>query len=203
VEPARNIARIAEADGVPTVGEFFCEATARSLRAAHGEAAAIVGRHVFAHVDDLHDFLRGIDLLLAPDGVVIIEVPYLGDLLEKLEFDTIYHEHLSYFSLAPVRRLAAMHGLALVDVERVALHGGSMILSLRRTSRDEPSSERLARMLQEEETRALGSPATFASFASGVARWKDGFEAFVDELARGDVRLAGYGAAAKASTLLN
>lgn len=204
VEPARNIARMAEADGVPTVPEFFCEATGRGLRAEHGTAAAIVGRHVFAHVDDLHDFLRGVDLLLAPDGVLVIEVPYLGDLLEKLEFDTVYHEHLSYFSLAPVRRLAAMHDLELVDVERIALHGGSMILYLRRASIGEPGSARLLGMWRDEEARALGDPAILAAFAAAVVQWKHEFEACVAGLARGPhVRLAGYGAAAKANTLLN
>lgn len=203
VEPARNIARIAEEEGVPTVAEFFHEAMAGTIRAEHGEAAAIVGRHVFAHVDDVHDFLRGVRRLLAPDGVLVVEVPYLGDLLDKLEFDTVYHEHLSYFSLAPIRRLAAQHELELVDVERIALHGGSMILYLRRASASEPLSARLDVMWRDEQARRLGDPATLDAFAAAVARWKEEFQAFVSRLVRPGVRLAGYGAAAKANTLLN
>src|SRR4051794_25269815 len=96
VEPARNIAAIAERDGVPTVPEFFEPATARAIRASNGPAAAIIGRHVFAHVDDVHAFFDAVDALLTDDGVFIVEVPYLADFLDHLEFDTVYHEHLSY-----------------------------------------------------------------------------------------------------------
>ena len=131
VEPARNIAAIAEQDGVPTIAEFFNPASARTVLAEHGQAAGILGRHVFAHVDDVHSFFEGVDACLAPDGVFVIEVPYLGDFLEKREFDTIYHEHLSYVSLEPMMRLSKMHGFELVDVERAALHGHDRLLVLR------------------------------------------------------------------------
>ena len=202
VEPARNIAAIAEADGVPTVAEFFDVATARAVRKDHGPARAILGRHVFAHVDDVQGFFEGVDAALAPDGVFIIEVPYLPDLLEKLEFDTIYHEHLSYIALEPMQRLCAMHGFDLVDVERVALHGGSIVLHMRRAGVGAPSA-RLRQMLEAERALTLTEPAGMVTFAGRVAAWKAQFEALIDDVARAGGRLIGYGAAAKANTLLN
>ena len=203
VEPARNIAAIAETDGVPTVAEFFDEALARTLDATYGGAAGIIGRHVFAHVDDLHGFLEGVRGFLAKDGVFIIEVPYLGNLLENLEFDTIYHEHLSYFSLEPARRLCELHGLRLVDVERVGLHGGSVILHIRPAAVGSGLSERLDRMLAEERSLRLSGPARLATFVRNVRRWKDRFEGLVGEVVRSGGVLIGYGAAAKANTMLN
>jgi novobiocin biosynthesis protein NovU/D-mycarose 3-C-methyltransferase len=201
VEPALNVAAIAQAAGVPTVPEFFNESTAMAVRAEHGEAAAILGRHVFAHVDDVHDFLRGVDRVLARDGVLLLEVPYFGELVDKLEFDTVYHEHLSYFAIAPVARLCADHGLSLVDVEPVDLHGGSVIFHIQRGTR--PPSARMERMLAEERARRLLAPETLDAFVTKLAAWKARFEALVaDTVARGG-RLIGYGAAAKANTLLN
>lgn len=201
VEPARNIAAIAEAAGIPTVPEFFNEATATAVRERHGVADIILARHVFAHVNDVHDFLRGVERLLAPEGVLIIEVPYFGELIENLEFDTIYHEHLSYFALAPVERLCADHGLGLVDVEPVGLHGGSVILHIRRGRR--PASARLERMRADERAHAVLAPTTLRAFAGRMAAWKDRFEDLVKRTAANGGRLIGYGAAAKANTLLN
>ena len=201
VEPALNVAAIAEAAGVPTVPEFFTEATATTVRAEQGEAAAILGRHVFAHVDDVHDFLRGVERLLARDGVLLLEVPYFGELIEKLEFDTVYHEHLSYFSIAPVARLCADHGLSLVDVEPVDLHGGSVIFHIQRGRR--APTARMEQMLADERTRGLHEPATLDAFVTKLAAWKGRFEALVAETVARGGRLIGYGAAAKANTLLN
>jgi SAM-dependent methyltransferase len=201
VEPARNIASIAEAAGVPTIAEFFTEQTAAVVRERQGAAAGILGRHVFAHVDDVHDFLRGVDQLLAPDGVLVIEVPYLGELIDQLEFDTIYHEHLSYFALAPVARLCRDHGLTLVDVEPVRLHGGSVILHIRRGRR--AASARLQAMVEAERRRGLLEPAALRAFAERVTAWKSRFEALVAQVMASGGRLIGYGAAAKANTLLN
>lgn len=203
IEPATNIAAVAEADGIPTVAEFFTAATARDIRASRGAASLILGRHVFAHVDDVHDFLEGVGYLLRDDGVFVIEVPYVVDLLEHLEFDTIYHEHLSYIGLGPMSRLAAQHGLSLVDVERVALHGGSIILHMRRTTAATQPSDRLTSMLAHETDLGLADPDRLAAFASRVGQWKTRFEALISELTASGATLVGYGAAAKANTLLN
>lgn len=203
VEPARNIAALAEAEGIPTVGEFFTEDMAKALLERNGEAAGIIGRHVFAHVDDVHDFLRGASRLLSREGVLIIEVPYLGDLIDKLEFDTVYHEHLSYFSLGPIELLCNIHDLSVVDVERVGLHGGSMILHIRKVGGWDGGTRRLELMRGEERSRALADPRALEKFARDVEIWRGQFEELVRDLVRSGGRLAGYGAAAKANTLLN
>jgi len=203
VEPALNIAEMAERNGVPTVPEFFTEETARGQRERAGAAAAIVARHVFAHVDNVHDFLRGVSTLLATDGVLIIEVPYLGELIAKLEFDTIYHEHLSYISLRPIVRLCEERGLRLVDVEPVDLHGGSVLLHICRRESGRRPSDAVAAMVREEEACGLSSPRVLAAFAGRVHAWKVRFEEAIAGLRRSGADLIGYGAAAKANTLLN
>jgi novobiocin biosynthesis protein NovU/D-mycarose 3-C-methyltransferase len=202
IEPARNIAALASAAGIETVPEFFDESLGRTL-APRGRAAGILARHVVAHVDDLRGLLRGIDHVLAPDGVFVLEVPYLGDLLAEREFDTIYHEHLSYFALRPLDRLCADLGFAIVDVERVGLHGGSIIVSMRRGGAGATPSPRVTAMREDEARRGFDAPAALAAFAAAVAAWKTRFTRFVEALAVNGAVLAGYGAAAKANTLLN
>jgi SAM-dependent methyltransferase len=202
VEPARNIAEMANAAGIPTIPEFFNPETAETVVSEHGRASAILGRHVFAHVDDVHAFLDGVKRCLADDGVFLIEVPYLGDLLENLEFDTIYHEHLSYISLGAMEHLCRQHGLELVDVERIPLHGGSIVLHMRRKELATKPSERLVAMLEQERAQRLTDPARLATFASDVQDWKLKFDALIDRLQAEGSSLIGYGAAAKANTLL-
>jgi novobiocin biosynthesis protein NovU/D-mycarose 3-C-methyltransferase len=126
VEPARNIAAIARQAGVETIEEFFGAASARDIRSRFGPARAVIGNNVLAHVDDTQDFLRGGAELIADDGLVITEVPYLGDFVDRLEYDTVYHEHLCYFSVTALMRLAEETGLRIVRVERHAVHGGSI-----------------------------------------------------------------------------
>jgi novobiocin biosynthesis protein NovU/D-mycarose 3-C-methyltransferase len=203
IEPALNIAALAEADGVPTVAEFFTERAADRLRGDHGAAGAILARHVFAHVDDVHDFLRGVDRLLAPDGVLILEVHYVGALLRHLEFDTIYHEHLSYFALGPMERLAADHGFLVTDAEVIPMHGGSLLVSLQRKGAAAVATPAVEQLRRDEAARAVGAPNTLAAFARDVATWKERFEALIADLAGGGAVLAAYGAAAKGNTLLN
>ena len=203
IEPARNIAAMAEADGVSTVAEFFSAATAKQVAAAHGRAIGILARHVFAHVNDVHDFLEGVSVLLDDEGVFVIEMSYLGPMLSQLEFDSIYHEHLSYFSLAPLIRLCREHGLDLVDAEPITLHGGSMLFYVRRPGRGIIRSRRLEQLLEEEQRMALTSPQTLTRFGESVRRWRDDFTSWMGELQQGGARFIGYGAAAKANTLLN
>jgi SAM-dependent methyltransferase len=202
VEPARNIAAIANAAGIPTMPEFFNLASAQVVLREHGRAAAILGRHVFAHVDDVHEFLEAAKVCLADDGVFLIEVPYLGDFLAKLEFDTIYHEHLSYISLGAMDHLCRAHEMALVDVEPISLHGGSVVIHMRRRALGAAPSERLVRMLQQERESGLTKPSRLAKFAADVRSWKARFESLMQKLQREGASLIGYGAAAKANTLM-
>jgi novobiocin biosynthesis protein NovU/D-mycarose 3-C-methyltransferase len=203
VEPARNIAAVANAHGVPTVEEFFSSQTAGTIAREGKPAKVILGRHVFAHLDDLHDFFEGVDRLLADDGVVLIEVPYLGTLIDGLEFDTIYHEHLSYVALQPMQAVCARHGFEVVDAESVPLHGGSVLFAIQRTGSGRPPSERVARLARQEQQRRLTQAPTLQRFARRVTEWKQRFEACLEQLERSGAGLVGYGAAAKANTLLN
>lgn len=202
VEPAGNVAAIAQAAGIPTERAFFTEESGRRLAAREGRAACLLARHVFAHVDDLDDFLRGVLSVLSDEGILVIEVPYLGALVDNLEFDTVYHEHLSYFALAPLDRLFARHEMEVIDVEQVGLHGGSMILHIARTDRA-PIHDRVGRMREEERLRRLTDGSTLALLAGRVRRWKEQFEDFVADIVRARGMFVGYGAAAKANTLLN
>ena len=201
VEPARNIAALAEKDGVPTVPEFFNAQTARQIRGRHGKARGLLGRHVFAHIDDVHDFFHGVERLLADDGVAMIEVPYLRNLIANLEFDTIYHEHLSYIGLLPIAKLCRAHGWSLFDADEISLHGGSIILHMRRGQ--VPVTERLERLLTEEEAMGLASPEHLQEFGRRVLAWKRRWSDFIAGLANDGASIVGYGAAAKGSTLLN
>jgi SAM-dependent methyltransferase len=203
IEPARNIAAIAVRAGIPTIPEFFNKDAAKALLAQHGRAAAIFGRHVFAHVDDVHEFLEAVRLCLAEDGVFLIEVPYLGDFLDHLEFDTVYHEHLSYISLGAMDHLCRQHDMELADVEQISLHGGSIVLHMRRKGHAGKPSERLTRLQEQERRSDLSNPRRLQKFAADVKNWKQRFEALIDSLQRSGATLVGYGAAAKANTLLN
>ena len=203
VEPAKNIAALAQADGIPTVAEFFNEATARDLLAQYGQASGIIARHVFAHVDDVHGFLEGARHVLRPDGVLIIEAPYFGDLLQQREFDTIYHEHLSYLAFRPMQRLCDLHGLRIIHVDRIGLHGGSAIFHIVRSEQKVARSASLEEFLLQEERDQITSPERLGLFVREVQAWKSQFTELLQSIDRSGGVLAGYGAAAKANTLLN
>jgi hypothetical protein len=158
---------------------------------------------VFAHVDNVHEFLEAVRLCLSDDGVFLIEVPYLGAFLDHREFDTIYHEHLSYISLGAMEHLCRQHALELVDVEEISLHGGSIILHMRRSGIGAQPSERLRQLMARERASRVSDPQRLKQFASDVREWRTRFEELVAELRGGGASLIGYGAAAKANTLLN
>jgi novobiocin biosynthesis protein NovU/D-mycarose 3-C-methyltransferase len=202
VEPARNIAAIAVNNGVPTLAEFFNRESAATVLSQQGRASLIFGRHVFAHVDDVHEFMDAVQSCLEDDGVFVVEVPYLGDFLEHLEFDTVYHEHLSYISLGAMEHLCREHGMELVDVERISLHGGSIVLHMRRKGVGAPSG-RLTLLLEQEREAKMHDPSRLRAFAADVHQWKRQFEALIESLRHKGARMIGYGAAAKANTLLN
>jgi SAM-dependent methyltransferase len=200
IEPARNVARVAEERGIRTVAEFFDEALARELRAKHGLADVIHAHNVLAHVADLAGVVRGIRTLLRADGVAVIEVPYLRDLVEHCEFDTIYHEHLCYFSVTALDRLFRKHRLIISEVERVPIHGGSLRLFVAPTG---AAGESVRRLLAEEAAWGVDRDEPLAEFAARVEELKTRLLALLADLKRSGKTLAAYGAAAKGSTLLN
>lgn len=200
IDPAPHPVEAARAAGIETVHAFFTEALAEGLEAEGRQAALLFASNVLAHVADTRDFVRGIRRLLRPDGTAIIEAPYLRDLIEHLEFDTIYHEHLCYFSVTALRELFARQGLHLNDVERIAIHGGSLRLFVQKT---EAPSDRLLGMLREEREIGLDRPEAFRAFAARVAAVGEELRGLLRRLKAEGKRVAGYGAAAKGTILLN
>jgi len=204
IEPAQNIAEIAGRKGIPTRREFFGRELAETLAAEGGRADVIHAHNVLAHVPDLNGFAKGLCALLAPDGIALIEVPYLRDLVEGTEFDTIYHEHLSYFSLCALDRLFASNALELADVTRVPIHGGSLRLEVRhRRAASGPGRARVAGLLAEERSLGLDALGYYESFAARVEALKNELLGLLADLKARGQRIAVYGASAKGATLLN
>jgi hypothetical protein len=203
IEPAVNVARVAQEErGIRTLCEFFGEELARQLR-ERGERADVIHAHnVLAHVANLNGFVHGIQLLLKDDGLAVIEVPYVKDLIDQCEFDTIYHEHLCYFSLTALDRLFRRHALVIQDVERIPIHGGSLRLFVSKTA--SASQGATARsLLSEETTWGVDRLEFYQGFARRVENLKMALCSLLLGLKRKGKRLAAYGAAAKGSTLLN
>ncbi|HEY4440334.1 MAG TPA: class I SAM-dependent methyltransferase [Candidatus Elarobacter sp.] len=202
IEPASNVAEVARAAGVPTLDEFFGAALGARVRAEFGAADLIVANNVLAHVPDLNDFVAGFAALLAPGGVVTIEFPHLLRTMAGMQFDTVYHEHFSYLSLIALEPLFARHGLEIVEVAELPTHGGSLrvFVAHRGARAADPS---VARILAEERAAGLDRLETYTAFGARVAAVKDAFVSFLIDVKRRGKRVGGYGAAAKATTLLN
>jgi SAM-dependent methyltransferase len=202
VEPAANVAKAAEAKGVPTEVAFFGVETATRL-AGTRRADLIAANNVLAHVPDLNDFVAGMKVLLAPGGTITVEFPHLQRLIDENQWDTIYHEHFSYFSFLTVRRVFAAHGLRLFDVEELPTHGGS--LRIYGCHADDPRADEPRAGALAERERAAGYERleTYTSFGQQVVRDKREILALLIELKAQGARIAGYGAPAKGNTLLN
>ena len=203
VDPARNIAMGANEDGVETLPEFFNAETAEFVAREYGSARMILGRHVFAHIDDLAEVISGVRTILAPDGVFAIEVPYLLDLLDKTAFDTIYHEHLSYFSVQALDTLFARHGLRLFDVERLHVHGGSILAFVGLSDGPWQVQSSVVELLALEDRTNVNKDTAYQLFAENIERVRVDLSALVRNLGAGGKCIAGYGASAKGNTILN
>jgi SAM-dependent methyltransferase len=203
IEPAANVAEAAAAKGVPTRVAFFGTEVARQVVAEHGHADLIVANNVLAQVPQLNDFVAGMACLLAPDGVITVEVPHLGRLIAENQFDTIYHEHFSYLSLVTVRRIAAANGLVPIDVEMLTTHGGSMRVYLARRGSRHPISMRVSEMLAQERDAGLESLSAYADFTDRVRATKRDLLAVLIVLKAKGKRICGDGAPGKGNTLLN
>lgn len=202
IEPARNVAAVARAAGIPTREEFFGLDLARRLAAEGVRADVVAANNVLAHVPDLNGVVGGVRLLLKEGGVFVIETPYLRSLLEGLEFDTIYHEHLFYYSLHSLSRLLAAHGLAVVDVEEIPIHGGSLRVEAR-PGATHSLSRAASSMLEEERRWGVDRPDPYRALGERAAHWREGFRRTLDGLRASGRRIAAYGAAAKGCTLLH
>jgi SAM-dependent methyltransferase len=202
IEPARNVARVAVERGVPTLCDFFGIELASHLRRRGQQADVLHAHNVLAHVADLNGVVQGMESVLKDDGVVVVEVPYVKDLLDHCEFDTIYHEHLCYFSLTALDALFRRHGLVVEDVERIPIHGGSLRLFAGKAATAKPSSA-VTTLLADEEGWGVRRVETYRKFGARVEALKSSLKSMLKGLKQRGGRIAAYGAAAKGSTLLN
>ena len=204
IEPARNVAEVALKKGVPTRVEFFGEDSARLLASEGKQADLLLGNNVLAQVPDINDFVKGMKILLKPGGVITMEFPHLMRLMQQNQFDTIYHEHFSYFSFSAAERIFAAHGLSLFDVEELGTHGGSLrIFACHQESDLLEVSPRVTELRAREEAAGIGTLATYDNFAEQVKETKRKLLDFLIAAKRQGKHVVGYGAPGKGNTLLN
>lgn len=203
VEPAANVAEAAKAKGVPSHVDFFGRDLARKFVAEGKRADLIIGNNVLAQVPDLNDFVGGIAILLAPNGTVTLEFPHILRLIEERQFDTIYHEHFSYFSLVCIEKMAARHQLKVVDVEELPTHGGSLRVHLQHAAAGTPVSARVGLLVEREIAFGLTRMETYAQFEMTVRALKRELLLLLAGLKQDGKRIVGYGAPGKGNTLLN
>src|SRR5262245_45459382 len=202
IEPAANVAEVAVERGIPTEVTFFGKEAATNLAAQGRQADVLIGNNVLAHVPDLNDFVEGMKILLAADGVITMEFPHLERLVEERQFDTIYHEHFSYFSLLTVRRVFAAHGLTVFDVDELSTHGGSLrIYGCHADAR--PVSDAVRELEAREERAGFTHLETYLAFGEQVQQEKRDILDSLIALKNEGLRIAAYGAPAKGNTLLN
>lgn len=203
VEPAVNVARVAVDKGIPTRVDFFGVRLARELVEEGRQADVIAGNNVLAQVPDLNDFVAGIKLLLKPAGVVTLEFPHLEKLMEENQFDTIYHEHFSYFSLVTIIEMARRHGLKVIDVEELPTHGGSLRVYLAHADGPRETAPSVGVLLAREKDKGFDRIETYLAFSKRAIRAKHDLLAFLISAKNEGKRICGYGAPGKGNTLLN
>jgi novobiocin biosynthesis protein NovU/D-mycarose 3-C-methyltransferase len=203
IEPAGNIADVALATAIPTRKEFFNATTAKKLKAEWGTADLILGRHVFAHIDDLRDLVAGLEAVSHAETLIAFEVPYIVDFFEHTEYDTIYHEHLSYISVAAIEALVKDSAFMLSRVDHYPIHGGSILFHLRHRSSKAAPHASVTQALEKEKNMRLAEPATWEAFVRRVSHIRAELPALLRRLKAQGKRIIGYGASAKGNTLLN
>lgn len=202
IEPAKNISKVANENGIPTMDTFFGPDSVKKILREKGQADIIIGNNVLAHVPLINDFLLSVNKCLKASGSAIFEFPYLKDLLERTEFDTIYHEHVFYYSLSAIKTLAQRAGLELYDVSKQDIHGGSLRVFLQK-EKGHDIADSVKQMLLREEEFGITDKGLYSSFGQKVEKLKRGLVQLLAELKKVGKTIVGYGAAAKGNTLLN
>ena len=204
IEPAANVAKVANDKGVPTLSLFFGKETALQLQREGKQADLLIGNNVLAHVPNLNDFVSGLKILLAPHGVLTMEFPHLLSLIQYNQFDTIYHEHFSYFSLLTAQQIFSKHQLCVFDVEKISTHGGSLRVFVRHQEDDKKKiTDRVTDVLAEEKQFGLDCLETYRTFSTAIQQVKYELIKFVMDCKKKNKKIVGYGAPAKGNTLLN
>jgi SAM-dependent methyltransferase len=204
IEPAANVAKVAVEKGVPTLVKFLGAQLANELAAEGRSADLVIGNNVLAQVPDLNDFVEALKILLKPEGVLTLEFPHLLRLIQSNEFDTIYHEHFSYFSMLSTVKIMEAHGMRVFDVEELPTHGGSLrVYACRADAKTHPLDPRVSELILAEEKAGLGSAKGYENFAHQVKQTKIALVDFLLDAARQGKTVAGYGAPGKSATLLH
>ncbi|WP_010192839.1 class I SAM-dependent methyltransferase [Candidatus Nitrosarchaeum limnium] len=204
IEPAVNVAKVAKEKGIPTITKFFSADTAEELKSEDKKADLIIGNNVLAHVPNLNDFVKGLKILLKPTGIITLEFPHLLQLIQKNQFDTIYHEHFSYFSLITAKKIFSFHGLTIFDVEEIPTHGGSLRIYVKHSEYEGISVNQTVNILLEKEKLfGLENISTYTDFIKNVERVKKKLYEFFKDSKNSGKKIVCYGAAAKGNTLLN
>ncbi len=203
VEPAENIAPMAEASRIETINDFFNRKVAKNIVNSKGKASMIIGTNVFAHIDNLDEIMKSFQILLDDEGVIIIESPYLVDFFEKTEYDTIYHEHVSYLSMIPIVKFFDMYGFKIFDVKRTKIHGGSIRIFASKINSKFKETKKLSELLLLEKNIGLDTIKPHLDFALNVQKSRVKLLELLYKLKLEGKKIIGYGAAAKGNTLLN
>jgi len=203
IDPASNLTQVARMKGIDTIDDFFTSHLADKIVENKGKAKIITATNVVAHIHNIHELIDGVEKLLTNDGVFIMEFPYLVDLIGKNEFDTIYHEHLSYFSVLPLVELFKRHNMEIVDLKRTPVHGGSIIVYVTKTNSQYQQSNIVKEYLAQEKIKKLDKKTTYDDFARRVAVIKRDLINYLDDLKKQNKTIIGYGASAKGNVLLN
>ncbi|WP_027249185.1 class I SAM-dependent methyltransferase [Planktothrix agardhii] len=203
IEPAANVAKVAEEKGIPSLVKFFGVSTAQELVAQGKQADLLLGNNVLAHVPDLNDFVAGMKIVLKPDGILTMEFPHVLQLILQNQFDTIYHEHFSYFSFLTVEKVFADHGITLFDVEELPTHGGSLRIYGQHNDGKKPISDRVSKLKTQEIEAGLEQRSTYLGFGEQVKATKRHLLNFLIDIKNQGKSVVGYGAPAKGNTLLN
>lgn len=203
IDPASNLAQLARLKGIDTIDDFFSPEIAREVVKTRGTAKVITATNVVAHMNDIHQLCEGIEILLAKDGVFIMEFPYLIDLLDKNEFDTIYHEHLSYFSITPLVQLFKKHNMQIHDVKRMSIHGGSVRVFIKRINSGSKQQPSVKEILDLENLKKLNKRTAYDDFARRVGVIRRDLVKYLKDLKKQGKKIVGYGASAKGNVLLN
>lgn len=203
IDPAANVAEIAKKEGVETVVGFFNKKTAAKILQEMGKAKVITASNVFTHIHNIDDVIKGVDVLLDDDGAFIVEVYYVGSIMESMYFDLVYHEHLSYFTAITLSKLFARFGMEVFDIQKVPTHGGSLRVFVKRKGSRIPVSSSVQEFITAEKEKGLDSFETYKDFASRVEKTKEKLNTLLRGIKAQGKTIAGYGAPAKATTLLN
>lgn len=203
IDPATNLAQVARLKGIDTIDDFFNSGLAEKVVSEYQQAAAITATNVFAHIHNIHDVINGIRTLLADNGVFVGEFPYLVDLLDKNEFDTIYHEHLSYFAVRPLVKLFEAHDMYIFDIKKVPIHGGSIRVFVAKKGSKHQKQPVVESYVREEILKKLDRRSCYDDFARRVRTIRRDLVSYLEKLKRDGKKIVGYGASAKGNVLLN